>query len=242
MILMGVSIPLSFAKNIGSKYYGQGLCSNPQYHCVTIKKGGRWKALFPNPEHRDLVQRINRTNMYLWRGRKIAVPYNIETLSIYDISPFPRYIKKFREKIIIVDQDKLAWGAYHNSELVKWGPISSGKNYCGDIKRNCTTPPGIYYIFNKKDKRCKSNIFPVGRGGAKMPYCMFYYRGFALHGSHEVPGYRDSHGCVRLFTEDAKWLNETFIEIATDENNYKGTKIIVQKLLGIKKKKRNGKK
>lgn len=46
-----------------------------------------------------------------------------------------------------------------------------------------------------------------------MPYCVFFNRGIALHGSPEVPGYHASHGCVRLFVQDAEWLNESFIEI-----------------------------
>lgn len=219
-----------------SPYYGSGLCDNPQYYCIKVKKNNSWKKLFPNPKHRDLVQRINRTNMRLRRGKIIAVPHNIDELTIYDISPFPNAIKKTGEKTIIVDQEKLAWGAYDtNGYLVKWGPISSGKDYCPDVRRECTTITGIYYIFHKKDRTCVSNIFPVGEGGAKMPYCMFFYRGFALHGSHEVPGYRDSHGCVRLFTEDAKWLNEKFVELLMSKYNFKGTKVIIQKLININK-------
>lgn len=119
---------------------------------------------------------------------------------------------------------------------MKWGPISSGKDYCSDIGRSCKIKTGIFYVFNKQDKRCKSRVFPVGRGGAKMPYCMFYYKGYALHGSHEVPGYRASHGCVRLFTRDAKWLNQNFVELSTKHNNFKGTKVIVQRLINSKKK------
>ena len=60
-----------------------------------------------------------------------------------------------------------------------------------------------------------------------MPYCMFFHTGFALHGSYEVPGYNASHGCVRLYKEDAKWLNEEFVELPAFEND-KGTTVIVQ--------------
>ncbi|MCX7124554.1 MAG: L,D-transpeptidase, partial [Gammaproteobacteria bacterium] len=37
---------------------------------------------------------------------------------------------------------------------------------------------------------------------------------FALHGS-TLPGYNASHGCVRLFFDDAKWLNQDFLNIGT---------------------------
>jgi len=33
---------------------------------------------------------------------------------------------------------------------------------------------------------------------------MFFHGGFALHGSPSVPGYNASHGCVRLFDDDAE--------------------------------------
>ena len=65
-------------------------------------------------------------------------------------------------------------------------------------------------IYNKGGAGCASSKFPVGRGGAPMPYCMFFHGGYALHGSYEVPGYHASHGCIRLFVDDAAWLNEEF--------------------------------
>ena len=58
-----------------------------------------------------------------------------------------------------------------------------------------------------------------------MPYCMHFFRGYALHGSRTVPGYADSHGCVRMFIEDARWLNEEFIDVPGE--GYQGTRVIV---------------
>ena len=46
-----------------------------------------------------------------------------------------------------------------------------------------------------------------------MPYCMFFHGGYAIHASPVVPGYHASHGCVRVFQEDARWLHEDFITI-----------------------------
>jgi lipoprotein-anchoring transpeptidase ErfK/SrfK len=63
-------------------------------------------------------------------------------------------------------------------------------------------------------------------GGAPMPYCMHFYRGYALHGSTTVPGYRASHGCIRMFIEDARWLNEEFIDLPY--SNQKGTKVVIE--------------
>lgn len=216
------------------KFYGPALCVTPFYQCYKIQRGDSWKKLFPNPKERNIVQKVNRTYNRLWIGKVIAIPKNLSSLSILDVSPFPQKINTQNEKRIIVDQDKLAFGAYNSDgQLVKWGPISSGKDYCPDIKRRCRTRTGIFHVFDKRNSRCRSRMF-----AANMPYCMFFYKGFALHGSHDMPGKRASHGCVRLFKRDAKWLNHNFVQISGPHNNFKGTTIIVRKLSTVPKSKR----
>lgn len=37
---------------------------------------------------------------------------------------------------------------------------------------------------------------------------LYFYRGFAIHGSPSVPAYPASHGCVRITRADATWLIE----------------------------------
>jgi lipoprotein-anchoring transpeptidase ErfK/SrfK len=54
-----------------------------------------------------------------------------------------------------------------------------------------------------------------------MPYYMpFYTSDYGFHGSPNVPGKHASHGCVRMFTSDAKWMNRNFAE--------KGTRVIIR--------------
>ncbi len=209
-------------------YYGPSLCKNPQFKCIKLTKGQSWKRLFPDKQDRDLVQRLNRTYNGIWAGKIIVVPKNLSELTILDIAPFPKQMD-VKEKQIIVDQDKLAWGAYdEHGKLLNWGPIASGRDKCPDSSKRCNTMSGIFRMFSKENSRCKSDVYPVGRGGAPMPYCMYFHKGFAMHGSNDIPGYRASHGCVRMFTRDAKWLNEEFVEISSDENDQKGTKVIVR--------------
>lgn len=216
-----------FAKS-DSQFYGARLCAEPKYVCVKVKRGETWSSLWKNPQTRDVIQRINRTNMRLRAGMVIAVPKNMKTANIWSVSPFPKYIDKKGSKLIIIDQKKHAWAAYSKEgELEWWGPISSGKKYCPDIKRSCKTKIGRFYVFDKRDEKCFSKKFPVGRGGAKMPYCMFFYKGFAVHGSKQVPGYHASHGCVRVFTKDAQWLNENFVDMPLKADSKKGTKVII---------------
>lgn len=225
----------TYSKEIKSKnikeapvYYGAALCKYPQYKCIKVGRGDSWKKLFPNEEQRDLVQRVNRTDNGIYSGKVLAVPKNLEEVTIVDLAPFTHYIAE-RERQVIIDQDKLAWAAYdENGKLVKWGPISSGRTKCPDSAGSCLTLTGIYRVFSKEDAKCKSDIFPIGRGGAKMPYCMFFHKGFAMHGSDDIPGYRASHGCVRMFNRDAEWLNKEFVEAGNDKNNRVGTKVIVR--------------
>ncbi|NDH09211.1 MAG: L,D-transpeptidase [Gammaproteobacteria bacterium] len=212
--------------------FGEQLCQQADYHCEITKLGETWESLFPDSSKRDLVQRINRMNIELLPGMQIAVPNQLEQLNIYDISPFPRFISSTGEKSIYVDQQKLAWAAYNDQgELIWWGPASGGSGHCNsNTQGDCKTPSGSFRVVRKNDETCISTVFPMRgdgeSGGAIMPYCMHFWRGYALHGSEEVPGYAASHGCVRLFVQDARWLNEQFIDLPGAGGKI-GTKVIV---------------
>jgi L,D-transpeptidase ErfK/SrfK len=205
-----------FSASAVAQPYGAKLCKNDSnYTCYKVKRGDSWAKLFPDEDERDLITRINRTNNKLYSGMLLAIPKD-NTLDPLDYAPFNRQIEAPGEKVIIVSLDKLAFGAYNsNGELEYWGPVSGGKGYCPDIGRRCNTARGNFEIYRKMGAGCVSTKFPVGRGGAPMPYCMFFKGGFALHGSHDIPGYNASHGCVRLFVKDAKWLN---LEFVMDDN------------------------
>ena len=214
--------------------FGESLCHDSDYFCMKIRPHDTWERLFPESMELDVVQRVNRMNVPLKAGMVIAVPKNIEHLTIYDVSPFPRTIPARGEKIIFVSQEKLAWGAYdEQGDLLWWGPISSGSGKCTQSDGGCLTPSGSFRIIRKQDDTCVSTAFPIQTedefsGGAPMPYCMHFFRGFALHGSDVIPGYRASHGCVRMFVEDARWLNEDFIQLPGNGNQ--GTQVIIGSL------------
>jgi L,D-transpeptidase catalytic domain len=112
------------------------------------------------------------------------------------------------------------WAAYKSGRLVGKGRASGGKSYCPDVGRRCLTPRGHFRVYSKGPASCKSSKYPVGRGGAKMPYCMFFYRGYAIHGSYNVPRRNASHGCIRVRPNAARWLSRQFMQ--------HGTKVIVK--------------
>ena len=115
----------------------------------------------------------------------------------------------------------LTWKAINNKgAVVKSGRASGGRGYCPDIRRSCRTPSGTYHITSKRGADCRSSRYPLGGGGAKMPYCMFFSENYAIHGSYDVPNRNASHGCIRVRPKDAIWLHRNFIKI--------GTKVIVK--------------
>ncbi len=101
-----------------------------------------------------------------------------------------------------------AYGLYNaHGTLVSEGRASGGKAYCSDVGRACKTPVGSFTIGRKKGPECVSSKFPLGRGGAPMPHCMFFHGGYAIHGSPHVPNYNASHGCIRVPPGDAPYLS-----------------------------------
>ncbi len=72
---------------------------------------------------------------------------------------------------------------------------------CSTGKNGFTTPQGHYHPYHttKMHYSRKWNNSP-------MPYSVFYYKGFAIHGTNYIRslGRRASHGCIRLSTRNAR--------------------------------------
>ncbi|NNM59499.1 MAG: L,D-transpeptidase [Legionellales bacterium] len=120
---------------------------------------------------------------------------------------FPKQMPAKGVSVFIFDPHRTTWAVYdENGNLIKTGHGSGGRNYCSDIHRRCHTPVGTFHVYAQEGRGCKSKIFPVGKGGAPMPYCNYFDGGFAVHGSYEVRSYNASHGCIRVYPTDAKWL------------------------------------
>ena len=79
--------------------------------------------------------------------------------------------------------------------LYRW-KVSTGRSGYG-------TPTGTWRIH-----RMHKRYFSRKYNNAPMPHAMFYYRGFAVHGTNHISrlGRRASHGCVRLHPSNAAKL------------------------------------
>jgi lipoprotein-anchoring transpeptidase ErfK/SrfK len=116
----------------------------------------------------------------------------------------------------VYNPKSLQWTAINaDGKVVRTGRGSGGRAYCPDIHRSCRTPTGTYHIIGKGGAGCRSSRYPVGRGGAPMPYCMFFSKYYAIHGSYDVPNRNASHGCIRVTPSDAHWLHSNFIREGT---------------------------
>lgn len=187
-----------------------------------------WELLFPNAASRELVMKLNRLNVVLKKGMPLAIPKELAGKTLADFSPFPRWIKAPDEKVLIFDPALLAWAAYKpNGELIRWGPAIGGMDRCLDTWKRCRTVVGEFKVTIMGDAESRSHIYPIGCGSKKNPcapmpwFIGFFKRLYGFHGSEKMVGKHASHGCVRLFLDDAKWLNQNFAEI--------GTKVIIRK-------------
>lgn len=124
-------------------------------------------------------------------------------------------------RVFVFDPKINKWYAIENGRTIKSGVASGGANYCRDVGRSCRTPTGTYTVQRMGSANCRSSRYPLGKGGAPMDYCIFFSKYYAIHGSNNVPSDRNaSHGCIRVYKDAAKWLNQEFLKI--------GDKVIVK--------------
>jgi len=104
------------------------------------------------------------------------------------------------EKWIEVSLHDQMLRAYEGTEVVFVTNMSSGKRYTPTVK-------GRFRITRKLESQLMTG---PGYYLPGVPYVMYFYAGYALHGAywHDKWGTPTSHGCVNLRREDAKWLYE----------------------------------
>ena len=121
-----------------------------------------------------------------------------------------------------VDLDKQVMYLVEGGSLTRILPISSGsgESYAqpsGGSARS-VTPVGSFTV--QRNIRGERNA-PLGT----LYDPMYFYGGWAIHGSNSVPSYPASHGCVRVTRADATWLFDrlpigTTVEIYGNTNAF----------------------
>ena len=144
-----------------------------------------------------ILEKLNRADAaHLSRLRQIAVPADL-SLDVLQYSPVPQELPcvAARPKLIAVHLPTQVFGAYERGMLVRWGPISSGR-------QKHATPSGLFHL-NWRSRARTSTDDP--------DWHMEWYfnfenkRGLAFH-QYELPGRPASHACIRLLKRDAAWL------------------------------------
>ncbi len=135
----------------------------------------------------------------------------------YEIKPdnsiFPATRIPEGRNVFIFDPIHRQWAVYNKEgKQVGLGHAAGGKDYCPDIKKPCRTVVGEFTVFRTEDANCTSKTFPIDEGGgAPMPHCMFFYKGYAIHGSTSALNKNASHGCIRVSKKAAAWINTNYI-------------------------------
>lgn len=136
-------------------------------------------------------------------------------------SRLPQTYNTEGKKTVVVDPQAHVWGAYSaDGELIKSGLATAGGVQCPPDDPNeptCKTSIGKFKITRMGDGECVSKVYPRPQGGGLMPYCMYFNKGQALHGSPDNTVIEDnvSHGCVRMRIQDAEWVRKNFAELGT---------------------------
>ena len=169
------------------------------YTVDSLKTKDRLDSLKNSYSEEELktILAINRLEKNRLRtNRPVIIPECSSDL-FNDYSPFPETMQSLQciPKTVLISRRVQAFGLYENGELIKWGPVSTGK---GSTK----TPAGLNYG-NYKAKRKVSSV----DASWILPY-YFNFMNFEGVGVHQyaLPGYPASHGCVRLYMDDAKYI------------------------------------
>ena len=171
------------------------------YTIDSLKTRDQIDSLFNSYSEDQLktILALNRIEKHRLRPERPIVIPECASDEFNAYSPFPENINFLQciPKTVLISQRVQAFGLYENGELVKWGPVSSGKN-------STRTPNGLNYG-NYKAKRKTSTVDESW----VLPY-YFNFMNFEGVGVHQyaLPGYPASHGCVRLKMEDAKYIFE----------------------------------
>lgn len=153
------------------------------------------------PAQIDILEMLNRRDReHLLRvdpptpGLLVPLTWSEDPLTY---SPFPRTWPGAEEvpKAIVVHQAMQAFAAYEKGQLVRWGPVSTGR-------KETPTPDGAFNLtWRARSRRSTDNE----------DWLLEWYfnfvdaRGVSFH-LFDLPGHPASHACVRLLLRDAQWL------------------------------------
>ncbi|PHR33699.1 MAG: hypothetical protein COA38_04605 [Fluviicola sp.] len=167
------------------------------YHLLASKDTVEWLGSLKTGDTLTALMVLNRVDG--WRLKHLdtlVFPDTIGTdIDLY--APFPKFVDDLQDvhKILFVSHYAQAFAVYENGERIKWGPVSLGRKYK-------PTPTGLFAT-NWKSKKTHSTI--NSSWILEWYFNLANFEGIGMH-QYALPGFPASHGCIRLYRDDANWL------------------------------------
>jgi lipoprotein-anchoring transpeptidase ErfK/SrfK len=147
-------------------------------------------------ENVSKILAINRIDdKHLWKGLTMVIPTKPSYLDNYSFMPEKIEAAENIPKLIVISQHMQSFGLYEKGQLVRSGPVSTGK-------QATPTKSQLYYT-NWKGKEVVSTF--DDEWILKWNFNIDNNEGISLH-QYALPGYPASHSCVRFYGEDAEWI------------------------------------
>lgn len=111
------------------------------------------------------------------------------------------------ERWIRIDLEEQTLAVYEEGRLIFGTVVATG--YGGHF-----TELGVYQIYEKRELDTMMGSFTADRSDyyylEGVPWALYYNKMEAIHGVYwpSAIGFKQSHGCVNMFTGDARWLFE----------------------------------
>ena len=134
----------------------------------------------------------------IYAGQRLIIPGTGGASAPAPVSAPPSPSGGAEGKQIVVDLSEQRVYAYENGVLVRQFVVSTG----------LPGTPTIQGSFTIQRKTPSRHMSGPGYDLPGVPWVMYFYRGYALHGTywHNNFGQPMSHGCVNMRTPDAEWL------------------------------------
>jgi hypothetical protein len=187
--------------------------ATPQYRFEPVPKTASELAKRFTPVQIETLEMLNRRDRtHLLRtdpptpGILVPLAWSDDLLTY---SPFPKQWAAAESiaKVIVVHQAMQAFAAYERGQLVRWGPVSTGR-------KDTPTPEGSFSLTWRARRRHSTD---------NEDWLLEWYfnfvneRGVSFH-LFDLPGYPASHACVRLLLRDAQWLYGWGEQWSLDDN------------------------
>ncbi len=188
----------------GLRYAVEGFLEGGERVEITGRHGVWWEVEFeesPGWVHGGVVRASG--TQYVPEVVTVPTPVPRSPAVIPTAAP-PEEVDEERWIDVSLSEQRLR--AYEDGEVVRTTLVSTGLP-------ETPTPPGQFRIWIKLRY---DDMSGPGYHLENVPYVMYYYRGYGLHGTywHDNFGQPMSAGCVNLPTEEAAWVYD-FVDVGT---------------------------